>query len=193
MDRKPGGEFVFALKRGRHNQRQGCIARRSIAFGVEIAQWVCLFQEQSDKGVLVRKEAKARGGWMGRSSLWFRLPWLGRYFQWLEADAPKTDRWSDTRYWGENGESSIPGVYIAGDLTGISLLKFAAEGGSGLVHQIAQDTGFRKDQTARGAEVYDLVIVGAGIAGRGAGLEAKALGLRFFYFLEADKGLFDDP
>ncbi len=122
---------------------------------------------------------------MGRSSLWFRLPWLGRYFQWLEADAPNG---SVERYpiLGENGESSIPGVYIAGDLTGIPLLKFAAEGGSGLVHQIAQDTGFRKDQTARGAEVYDLVIVGAGIAGCAAGLEAKALGLRFL-ILEADR------
>ncbi len=122
---------------------------------------------------------------MIRSSLWFRIPLLGGYFRWLEGDAPNG---SVERYpiLGEEGESSVPGIFIAGDLTGVPLLKFAAEGGGALVRQIAKDAGFQKEQKDRGTDVYDLVIVGAGIAGCAAALEAEALGLRYV-ILEADR------
>lgn len=68
-------------------------------------------------------------------------------------------------------ESTVPGLYVAGELTGIGLIHNAVEQGR---------------QAARAAlaaapaqsQDYDLVIVGAGPAGLGAALEARQLGAR---------------
>ena len=110
---------------------------------------------------------------------------MGEYFRWLEGDAPNGEL---ERYpiLDEKGESSVPGIYIAGDLTGIPLLKFAAEGGASLIKQIVAEQGFAREREAAASEVYELAIIGGGIAGIAAGMEAKAQGLRFT-ILEADR------
>src|SRR5262245_12952138 len=66
----------------------------------------------------------------------------------------------------EDGSTNVPGLYVVGDLTGIPLLKLAADSGARVVRTIAAQP-----------QAHDLVIVGAGISGMSAALEAKRLGL----------------
>lgn len=69
-------------------------------------------------------------------------------------------------------ETSVPGIFIAGELGGMGLIRNALEQGRQAVEAIAA--------RARGnAGMLDLVIVGAGPAGFSASLAAKARNLRF--------------
>ncbi len=79
----------------------------------------------------------------------------------------------------ENGATNVPGVYISGDLTGIPLLKFSAQTGVQAVRTILADPKFPAERKAREADIHDLVIVGAGVSGMAAALEAKKAGLDF--------------
>ena len=78
----------------------------------------------------------------------------------------------------DDGTTKVPGVRIVGDLTGVPLLKFAADSGARAVEAILNEPDF---QTRQGTEtdIFDLVIVGAGIAGIAAAIEAKKAGLNF--------------
>jgi len=57
---------------------------------------------------------------------------LKKYFNWLQRDNPTNDI---TLYpeLSTDGETSLKGVYIAGDLTGIPLLKLATNGATDIV------------------------------------------------------------
>jgi thioredoxin reductase (NADPH) len=69
-------------------------------------------------------------------------------------------------------ESNVPGVYIAGELGGMGLIRNAVEQGRQAVDSIVKSR-------PRNQAPLDLVIVGAGPAGFSASLAAKAAGLRF--------------
>jgi thioredoxin reductase/Pyruvate/2-oxoacid:ferredoxin oxidoreductase delta subunit len=71
-----------------------------------------------------------------------------------------------------NFESNVPGVYVAGELGGMGLIKNALQQGQQAVEGIAK-TG-RKRQGA-----LDVLIVGAGPAGLAASLAAKKLGMEY--------------
>jgi thioredoxin reductase/ferredoxin len=77
----------------------------------------------------------------------------------------------------EDGRTGVPGVYIAGDLTGIPLLKFSLDTGARVVEHIAADTTLRSGSAPDDAS--DLVIIGAGVAGMAAAVEAGRLGLSY--------------
>jgi thioredoxin reductase (NADPH) len=68
-----------------------------------------------------------------------------------------------------NYETNVSGLYIAGELGGMGLIKNAMEQGIQAV----------KNLKPRNADSTDLIIIGAGPAGIGAGLKAKELGLNF--------------
>ena len=68
----------------------------------------------------------------------------------------------------------VPGLYLAGDITGLPLIKNAIAQGARTVDAIAKA---RRGRGSTGA--LDLVIVGAGPAGLSAALRAKELGLAF--------------
>jgi thioredoxin reductase/Pyruvate/2-oxoacid:ferredoxin oxidoreductase delta subunit len=70
-------------------------------------------------------------------------------------------------------ETNVPGIYIAGELGGMGLIRNAIEQGSKAVESI------RRRAAARPHEGYDLVIVGAGPAGFAASLAALKYKLRF--------------
>ncbi len=72
-------------------------------------------------------------------------------------------------------QTTVPGIYIAGELGGLALVKNACEQGRDAVQAIARTLDTRLD----GASELDLVVVGAGPAGLSAALEAQTLGLRF--------------
>lgn len=64
-------------------------------------------------------------------------------------------------------ESNVPGIYIAGELGGMGLIKNAVEQGRQAVEHMA------KKEKARTSAGYDLIVVGAGPAGISASLTAK--------------------
>ncbi len=76
----------------------------------------------------------------------------------------------------EDGRTSVEGLFVVGDLTGVPLLKFAVDGGARAVRTLLADPGFRRQEDPGR---LDLVIVGAGVAGMSAAVEAKKAGLRF--------------
>src|SRR5690606_37195295 len=68
-------------------------------------------------------------------------------------------------------ETNVPGIYIAGELGGMGLIKNSVEQGRQAMENIARSLD--RSQPAD----HDVVIVGAGPAGISASLEARRLGL----------------
>ncbi|HEX9190062.1 MAG TPA: NAD(P)-binding domain-containing protein [Vicinamibacteria bacterium] len=94
------------------------------------------------------------------------------------ADVPLMDEWQET---------SVPGIFAAGELTGMALVKNAVSHARKVVDRIAQ-------QAARGrapgkGEACDIAIIGAGPAGLTAAALARERGLRAVLLeQEADLG-----
>ena len=70
-------------------------------------------------------------------------------------------------------ETNVPGIYIAGELGGMGLIKNAVEQGKQAVENMLKSTDQAHDAT------NDLIVVGAGPAGISASLTAKKHGLKF--------------
>ncbi len=81
----------------------------------------------------------------------------------------------------QDGTTKIQGIRITGDLTGVPLLKFAADSGAKAVQEILDEQDF-KDRGRSGSDILDLAIIGAGISGIAAAIEAKKAGLNFKVF-----------
>ena len=75
-------------------------------------------------------------------------------------------------------ETNVPGLYIAGELGGMGLIRKAVEQGKQAMATIAK-------QPRKNAE-YDVVIIGAGPAGISASLAAKEKGLRYVTLEQED-------
>ena len=73
----------------------------------------------------------------------------------------------------ENYESNVEGIYIAGELGGMGLIKNCVEQGQMAMENIAK-LGLKTVDNA-----YDVIIIGAGPAGISASLTAKQHGLKF--------------
>ena len=71
-----------------------------------------------------------------------------------------------------NFETNIPGIFIAGELGGMGLIRKAAEQGRQAMESI-------KSRKATGNADHDVIIVGSGPAGISAGLSAVANGMRY--------------
>jgi thioredoxin reductase (NADPH) len=85
----------------------------------------------------------------------------------------------DLPHVSQNFETNVPGIFIAGELGGMGLIKNAVEQGKQAVENIAKS--IKKNQEVS----YDLIIIGAGPAGISASLTAKKYGLKFL-LLEQD-------
>ena len=104
---------------------------------------------------------------------------LHRYIHWLHARWP-AGHVEKLPVANEDGETGVRGLYVAGDLRGIPLLKFAADSGARAVRKIYSDPSLRSGDGDKA--VTDVAIVGAGVAGMAAALEARKLGMSFRIF-----------
>lgn len=101
------------------------------------------------------------------------------YIRWLHTQWP-AGRVEPLPHVREDGSTNLPGLYIVGDLTGIPLLKFAADSGARAVQTISADPTFQRLREDRSdPRVLDLVIIGGGVSGMAAALEARRQGLTF--------------
>ena len=73
-------------------------------------------------------------------------------------------------------ESSVPGIYVIGDVTGLPLVKVAANQGVDVITRMEADGAFRGHPDE---DRLDLVIIGGGPAGLSAAIEAHKRGLRY--------------
>lgn len=103
---------------------------------------------------------------------------LSRYTRWLHLRWPAgtVEKLPEVN---PDGTTAVPGVRVVGDLTGVPLLKFAADSGARAAQAVAAELGAERGGDTGPA---DLAIVGGGVAGLAAALEAKKLGLRFVVF-----------
>ena len=107
------------------------------------------------------------------------LSTFSRFASWLHLRWPagKVEPLPDIR---EDASTNVSGVYVVGDLAGVPLLKFSLDTGARVVDRIAAGLGSAStSHPAPGSGVLDLVIVGGGVAGMAAAIQAKARGLRF--------------
>ncbi len=79
----------------------------------------------------------------------------------------------DLPHVNQDFETNVRGIYIAGELGGMGLIKNSVEQGEAAVESIVK-SGFKRDM-----ETYDLIIIGAGPAGISASLTAKKHNLNF--------------
>jgi NosR/NirI family nitrous oxide reductase transcriptional regulator len=101
-----------------------------------------------------------------------------RYMRWLHGRWP-AGTVEPLPVCADDGATAIPGVRIVGDLTGIPLLKFASDSGARAVKAILAEPGFRRSSDP---DLVDVAIVGAGVSGVAAGIEASRAGLSFKVF-----------
>jgi len=76
----------------------------------------------------------------------------------------------------KNNESNISGLYIIGDLAGAPVIKYAMAQGYEVIEHIAK---LPNAIGGDGADLHDVVIIGAGAAGLNAGLQAEERGMRY--------------
>lgn len=106
---------------------------------------------------------------------------FSRYYRWLHGRWPagRVERLPVT---DEAGRTNVSGLYVVGDLRGVPLLKLSADTGARAVRDIAEDPSFRPapgPDPTDADRLHDLVIIGGGVAGMSAALEARKLGLDF--------------
>lgn len=124
------------------------------------------------------------------------------YFNWLQKDNPtgEVEQFPDI---AEDGETSVKGIYIIGDLTGIPLLKFATNSGKNIIKKYVTvsdkmkarklittiQSTLHKDHKSE-VNTYDIVIIGGGPAGVAAAIEAQKQKLSYI-LLEASERPFN--
>ena len=99
---------------------------------------------------------------------------ISRYTHWLHTQWP-AGTVEQLPVAGEAGITNLPGVRIVGDLTGIPLLKFSSDTGASAVRAILAEPDFQGGKS----EALDLAIIGAGVSGISAAIEASKAGLNF--------------
>ena len=102
---------------------------------------------------------------------------MNSYFNWLQKDCPtgEVERYPQL---DDKGQSSLQGCYIVGDLTGIPLLKTAADSGSKMVRHLCYDKNF-SERMGKDKDIFDILIIGAGPAGISAAIECQKRKLNY--------------
>ncbi len=105
---------------------------------------------------------------------------LENYTNWLHTQWP-AGRVEKLPVVNEDGTTGASGVRITGDLTGIPLLKFAVDSGVNAVREIRPELDGHPARE-KDSDILDLAIIGGGVSGMAAAIEAKKLGYYFKVF-----------
>lgn len=107
------------------------------------------------------------------------LSLLGKYTYWLHGQWPSGSA-EKLPLVNEDFTTNVPGVYVVGDLTGVPLLKFSADSGARAIEGMGDNQSFvnRKSDPS----LVDVIIIGAGVSGYSAALQAKKDQLSFLLF-----------
>ncbi len=122
---------------------------------------------------------------------YLKIPLISPYLAWLQKGNPvgAVERYPAI---DKDNQCSIPGVFIIGDLTGIPLLKLAAESGSRVVRSLGMDADFKahkqgvSNRSKGQGRVYDVLILGGGPAGVACALESEKLEIDY-HLLESSQ------
>lgn len=105
--------------------------------------------------------------------------WMRRYTHWLHTRWP-ANRVEPLPQVDDEGRTNVPRMIVVGDLSGIPLLKFAADSGTRAVERMAADPHLQQLRHTQGdPAILDVAIIGAGVAGMAAALAARKAGLSF--------------
>jgi NosR/NirI family transcriptional regulator, nitrous oxide reductase regulator len=96
---------------------------------------------------------------------------ISRYFNWLQKDVPTGEVINYPVVDEKTHETNVKGIYAIGDLSGLPLLRFAAQQGYEVTNRIYEE--LKSIKSTPDPAIYDIVIVGAGAAGLSCALEAK--------------------
>ncbi len=101
---------------------------------------------------------------------------LNKYMKWLHTGWPagKVEKLPDVR---DDGTTAVPGLRVVGDLSGVPLLKFSADTGVKAIRAILAEPNFQK--VSGDPDLLDVAIIGGGVSGMAAAIEAKKAGLKF--------------
>jgi thioredoxin reductase/ferredoxin len=108
------------------------------------------------------------------------LSLLKRYTHWLHGKWPAGGVEQSPEV-NDDGTCNVTGIRVVGDLTGVPLLKFSADTGARAVQQITAENDFKSDEDS-----LDLAIIGAGISGVSAAIEAEKADLNYKIFESAE-------
>lgn len=103
---------------------------------------------------------------------------IKNYLGWLQEGVPAgpVERYPEQ---DAGGGLSLPGVSVAGDLSGVPLLGLAALSGTQRVRELVADAQFQEVRKRSAPDLLDVIIVGAGPAGVAAAIECRQQGLRY--------------
>ena len=100
------------------------------------------------------------------------------YYNWLHGQWP-AGKVEKLPVVGEDGTTNRDGIRIVGDLSGVPLLKFSSETGARAVQAIMAEPSWPKDRAENAEGVFDVAIIGAGVSGISAAMEAEKAGLKY--------------
>ncbi len=103
---------------------------------------------------------------------------IRKYYHWLHGKWP-AGTVEKLPHVGQQGQTNVPGLRIVGDLSGVPLLKFSSETGVQAIRGILAEPGFPQARQEKQPGVYDVAIIGAGVSGLSAAMEAQRAGLRY--------------
>ena len=106
---------------------------------------------------------------------------ITKFYNWLHGQWPAgtVEKLPEV---GENGLTNIEGIRIVGDLSGIPLLKFSSDTGAKAIQAILAESNFSGARNSSDDDTYDVAIIGAGVSGFSAAIEAKKAGLKYVLF-----------
>lgn len=97
-----------------------------------------------------------------------------RYVRWLPVHRP-ADTVGPLPRLGPGGETSVAGLFVAGELAGATSLEQARASGAAVATHLAADAALRSAAVSPGT--FDVVVVGGGVAGFAAAVGAGRAGL----------------